>query len=118
MSFDISWPSESTSVSLITGPCISLGPACLASPGIWHVLLLRLTYPAGEIQLKLPPESLLFLPYRAAGGWGVGGEGVGLEGWAGRGPRVRRRVMFLSIYYVLGDSDRCFGVINYNSYTL
>ena len=113
MSFDISWPSESTSVSLIIGSCISLGPACLASPGTWHVLLLRLSYPAGEIQLKLPPESLLFLPYRAAGG-----EGGGLEGWMGRGARVRRRVMFLSIYYVLGDSDRCFGVINYNSYTL
>ena len=77
------------------------------------MLLLRLSYPAGEIQLKLPPESLLFLPYRAAGG-----EGVGLEGWMGRGARVRRRVMFLSIYYVLGDSDRCFWVINYNSYTL
>ena len=60
------------------------------------MLLLRLSNPAGEIQLKLPPESLLFLSYSAAGG-----EGVGLEGWVGRRARVRRRVMFLSIYYVL-----------------
>lgn len=80
-----------------------MGPACLTSPNLAcavaegsPILLERFN------SNLLPPRKPSVLSYSAAGARG----GVGRVGGQGA---VRRRVMFLGIYYVLDDSDLFLG---------